>query len=132
LFTPGASPLHARAHYVGADGRTHTLELWRSASTIRRTTDDRVTLVAERPAHGEERYQIIDLPRKRAYHATRTNLYRIGTFPDFDTLATMLPRPMAKIDPLHKREQTPFGPCDWYAAKVDGASGPVTTLCWSK
>jgi hypothetical protein len=120
----GGPPIALRARVVDGAGEAHTLALWRDGGHLRRDTDDRVQLLVERRDGADDRYHVVDRAHGRVFHAARTNLYRIGAFPDWSTLASLLPR---RNEPLRDRGagRTRAGACRWYDA-------PGAQICWSQ
>ena len=123
----GAPPVHARVRYRDAAGAEHRLELWRTPTALRRDTDGALSLVVERRPGGDDQYHVIQRAAGRAYDVSRDQLYRIGSFPEWTQLATLLARPRAdvRVVPLARTsvESTP-GRCRWYQAGSE-------QICWS-
>ncbi|HEX8951133.1 MAG TPA: hypothetical protein VF997_06245 [Polyangia bacterium] len=128
LFSADGGPsLHARARYRDAAGAEHRLELWRTAKALRRDTDDALSVVVERRAGGDDQYHVIQRAGGRAYDVSRDALYRIGSFPEWSRLATLLARPRGEVRvvPLERApERTAAGTCRWYDAGNE-------RICWS-
>lgn len=123
----GGPPVHARARYRDAAGAEHRLELWRTAKALRRDTDDTLSLVVERRPGGDDQYHVIERGAGRAYDVSRDALYRIGSFPEWASLATLLARPRGEVRvvPLARAgERTAAGTCRWYDAGDE-------RICWS-
>ena len=123
----GAPPVHAVARYRDAAGGEHRLELWRTATALRRDTDGALSIVVERRAGGDDQYHVIHRAAGRAYDVSRDALYRIGSFPEWTTLATLLTRPRGEVAIValpRAAEQTAAGSCRWYEAGHE-------RICWS-
>jgi hypothetical protein len=104
------------AHYLDASGASHELHMWRDGDRVRRDTDGQLQIFVE-----DDRYQVIDLARGRAYRAHRASLARIGSFPDRELLGSLaLPPPKAL-----GRDKTPVGSCRWYG-------DADKRVCWSE
>ena len=133
LFSADDGPaLHARVRYRDGAGKEHRLELWRTARALRRDTDGQLSLVVERRAGGDDAYHLINRAGARAYDVSRGQLHRIGSFPDWTTLATLLTRPHGEVRvaaSARGESRTPAGACRWYEA-----STPKTQerICWSR
>jgi hypothetical protein len=128
----GAPAVHARVRYRDAAGKEHRLELWRTARALRRDTDEKLSLVVERGAHGDDRYHVVNHATERGYDVSRDQLYRIGSFPEWTQLATLLTRPRGdvRVEASARADaSTPAGACRWYEA-----STPTTheRICWSR
>ncbi len=123
----GAPPVHAVVRYRDGHGAEHRLELWRTAKALRRDTDAALSIVVERRPDGDDQYHVIHRASGRAYDVSRDALYRIGSFPEWAQLATLLTRPRgeARVAPLSRATvETAAGRCRWYEA------GPER-ICWS-
>ena len=109
-------------------GRSHRLKVWRQGKTqVRRETDGWLNVYAVRQPGGEVQYRIIDLRYRQSIRITRENLYRIGAFSDWWSLAHVLTRPYGDITIAaqgKRRERTKHGACRWY--ELEGAQ-----VCWS-
>lgn len=125
--------IHIKASYVDGKGRSHDLEVWRDGDQrIRRRTDDKLELLAEKASSGEYAFRIVDLAKKRLIEVNRTNLYRIGVFADWPALAGMLTRPKGPhtLTPGSRpKERSQIGECRWVRLEIRG-SGPQE-ICWS-
>lgn len=127
----GAPSVHARVRYRDAAGTEHRLELWRTPKALRRDTDDALTIVVERRAGGDDQYHVVRRADGRAYDVSRDTLYRMGSFPAWTQLATLLTRPHGDVAlaPLPRAaEQTAAGSCRWYEATAPKAQ---ERICWS-
>ncbi len=128
----GAPTVHARVRYRDDAGKEHRLEIWRAAAALRRDTDERLSLVVERRPGGDDQYHVVDRAGGRAYDVSRAELYRIGSFPDWAQLATLLTRPRGEVrlEPSAKGEsRMPAGACRWYDASTNTAR---ERICWSR
>jgi hypothetical protein len=123
----GAGPMHARAHYRDSAGGEHTLEVWRTERAIRRDTDGKLTLIVERGSDGDNTYHVIDRVRNRRYDVARSNSYRIGSFPEWGQMASLLTTPAgnARVVPLARPSSNG---CRWYEITARGSRERV---CWS-
>jgi len=135
VFSLAGAPkgVHLTASYLDSKGRSHALELWRDGdSRLRRRTDDKLDLFAEKTKGGDYTFRLIDLAAKRLFEVSRTNLARIGVFPDFPALAGILARPKVAHS-LHRDgrpiERTRVGDCGWVRLEVKG--GGSKDICWS-
>jgi hypothetical protein len=127
----GAGQVHLRARYRDAQGREHALELWRSGNLLRRDTDGKLALYVERRADHDDRYRVVDRARGVAYRARRSSLFRVGAFPDWASLASLLTRPRGVEQvtaPKVAPGETAFGRCRWYELSAPNATRRV---CWS-
>ena len=128
----GAPPLHARVRYVDAAGREHRLELWRTKKALRRDTDGALSLVVERRAGGDDEYHVVQRSGDRAYDVSREQLHRIGSFPEWTQLATLLTRPRGDVRVAamtRPATKTAAGACRWYEASTDKTH---ERICWSR
>ncbi|MDB4964610.1 MAG: hypothetical protein JWN44_299 [Myxococcales bacterium] len=69
----------------------------------------------------------------RAYDASRGSLYRIGSFPQWNQLATLLTRPAGDVRVAAlavPEEHTAAGTCRWYEATADATH--AERICWSR
>ena len=108
--------VHFRARYQDQAGASHAVQVWRDGNRLRRDTDDRLAMYVEHKPGADDRFEVIDRSRAVAYKVSRLNLFRIGSFPDWTGLASMLVRPRAnaEVTPAGERpEQTPAGTCRW-------------------
>jgi hypothetical protein len=113
--------LFVQAHYVDAGGATHTLQLWRDGQKLRRETDGKLGLFVEHRIDGDDRYRVIDRARGRAFSVSRVNLHRIGSFPDWNNLASLATPPKGRSG---AREHTAAGECRWVGDQKQ-------QVCWS-
>ena len=125
--------VHVKASYTDGKGRSHELEMWRDGDRrLRRRTDDKLELHAEKQGGGEYAFRLIDLAKKRLLEVNRTNLYRIGVFADWPALAGMItkPKPAHTLRPgARPKEKTPVGECRWVHLEIKG--GGAQEICWS-
>jgi len=126
--------LHYSASYV-AGGQTHAVEAWRLRDQrLRRRTDGKLETHLFKPAgQAEWRMVVLDLPRKVRTDIDRTNLYRIGHFTDWFSMAHALARPhgayaLTALAAPPATDEQPLSACRWYALTQGGA---VSHLCWS-
>lgn len=134
-FTDRNEPgqVHYRATY-SLDGAEHRIEVWRDRSvSLRRRTDDAIeTHVFRPPGEVEWKMVVLDLKRKIRTDVDRTNLYRIGHFTDWFSLAHALTRPIGPYELSALREPVtnaaPVAPCRWYLLTQAERSNKV---CWS-
>jgi hypothetical protein len=117
--------LHLRADYRDARG-AHTLELWRDGAELRRDTDGQLSLFV---AHGgdDDRFHVVDRRRGVEYQVRRTNLYRIGSFPTWTGMVSLLTRPAGTttVRATGDSARTSVGECRWFDA------GRRQRVCWS-
>jgi hypothetical protein len=126
----GAPTVHARVRYRDPAGKEHRLEIWRSARALRRDTDEKLSLVVERRPGGDDQYHVVNRAGGRAYDVSRDQLYRIGSFPEWTQLATLLTRPKGELRvDAGKEAHTAAGACRWYEASTDKAR---ERICWSR
>ena len=133
----GAPALHAKARYRDAGGNEHRLELWRTARALRRDTDARLSLIVERRAGGADEYHVVqraggdaDGGPGRAYDVSRDQLNRMGSFPEWTQLATLLTRPRGEVTvTAHEEAKTAAGSCRWYEATAERTR---ERICWSR
>jgi hypothetical protein len=108
--------VHLRASYVDGKGGAHQLELWRDGDRLRRDTDAKLSLFVAHDPGGEDRYRVVDRSRGILYDVARTNLFRLGSFVDWDSLTT-LQGPAARRARLRPTGEpdgtTPAGRCRW-------------------
>jgi len=125
--------VHLKASYLDAKGASHDLEVWRDGDArLRRRTDDKIDLFAEKTGTGEYAFHLVDLDKKRLIEVSRTNLYRIGVFTDWSALAGMLTRPKGAhtLRPdVRPRQKTRAGECRWIRLEVQ--AGGAKEICWS-
>lgn len=133
---PSAADVHAVVRYRGSDGAWHRLELWRHGDrSVHRRTDDRLDVFVARDerAAGGLRYQVRDARRGTLIEVDRANLFRIGIFSDWASLAHLLREPAEPVT----LARGPAASCpDAVAVRVTpvaaGASAaPVREVCWS-
>ena len=128
-----ARQLHYRASY-SVDGKAHQVDVWRDGEQrLKRRTDDTLETVIFKPARENEwRMVVLDLPRKIRTDIDRSNLYRIGHFTDWFSLAHALARPsgaytLTALAAAPAQDQ-PLSACRWYALRRGAA---VSHICWS-
>lgn len=128
-----ARQLHYRASYI-VDGKAHQVDVWRDgALRLKRRTDDTLETHVFKPAKENEwRMVVLDLPRKIRTDIDRSNLYRIGHFTDWFSLAHALARPsgaytLTALASAPAADQ-PLSACRWYALQRGAA---VSHICWS-
>ena len=137
-FPTSAAPDHVffKARYVGKDGASHSLEVWRDGNQrLRRVTDDRLDLVVTVDGRGESSYRLADRANHILFRADRTSLYRIGRFSDWRGLAHVLdvPRRSYTLTKLPVEAETASTlPCAWYQLEVADDGTPVRRICWSR
>jgi hypothetical protein len=128
----GAPALHARVRYVDAGGKEHRLELWRTAKALRRDTDGALSFVVERRPGGNDEYHVVQRTGDRAYDVSREQLHRIGSFPEWTQLATLLTRPRGevRVEAMARADgKAAAGSCRWYDAATDETH---LHICWSR
>ncbi len=130
-----APDLHIKARYSDKQTHEHVLELWRSGDAhLRRTTDKRIDIHVDKGDDGEYHYQIADLEKRILVQVDRTNLYRIGTFSDWPSLAHILIRPKGEyaLTPITRHAGKIAGrTCKWY--RLDqGEPREASEICWSR
>jgi hypothetical protein len=124
---------HYRATY-SLNGQEHQVEIWRDRNVnLKRRTDDAIeTHVFKPPGQVEWKMVVLDLKRKIRTDIDRTNLYRIGHFTDWFSLAHSLTRPNGPYDlaTLHEpvASAAPIATCRWYLLTQGERSSKV---CWS-
>jgi hypothetical protein len=126
----GAPPIHLRATYRDARGAEHRLELWRDGGRVRRDTDDRLQVFAVR-AGVEDRFWVVDRSRAILFTASRTTLFRLGSFRSWEGLATSLepPAPGARVTRLARQTGSAAGArCTWWSS---GSGAAEQRICWS-
>lgn len=134
-FSTRTSPkaIHFRASYADGAGKAHALEVWREGDErLRRDTDGKMSLYVKKRAGGEYEYEVIDRENKTRVEVSRTNLYRIGVFSDWPSLATNLTKPPGAVTlTVGKRGtlRTKIGDCRWI--RVEAPPAPAREICWS-
>jgi hypothetical protein len=126
--------LHYSAGYV-AGGQAHTVEAWRLREQhLRRRTDGKLETHVFKPAGQTEwRMVVLDLPRRIRTDIDRSNLYRIGHFTDWFSMAHALARPhgayaLTALATAPAADEQPLQACRWYALAQGGAASHI---CWS-
>ena len=131
-----AKDVYADAHFLGSDGTTHRLQLWRHGSEfLHRRTDETLDLyLRQAGVKGDYSYRLIDHHRRVAMAVTRNQLYRIGVFSDWFGLAHVLDRPKSEFvvrtaAPLPRERAAG---CSWRLL-VRGGQGSTenSRICWS-
>ena len=125
--------VHLKATYLDGKGKPHALEVWRDGDRhLRRRTDNALDLFADKAAGGDYAFRLVDHARLRLVEVSRTNLYRIGVFADFPSLAGLLARPKGAYA-LHRearpKSRLPAGECRWVRLEPQGAR--AQSICWS-
>jgi hypothetical protein len=125
--------VHLKATYADGKGASHDLEIWRDGDRrLRRRTDTKLDLFAEKTVSSDYAFRLVDLENKRIFEVNRTNLYRIGVFTDWPALAGILVRPRgphALRREARPVERTPAGECRWIQLTVQ--AGGSKSICWS-
>jgi len=124
------------AHFVGSDGATHRLQLWRHGDEfLHRRTDALLDLyLRQTEKKGDYAYRLIDHRRRVSMDVSRNQLYRIGVFSDWFGLAHVLDRPKVEfvvrvVPPLPKERLTD---CSWRLLVRGGKqSKDHARICWS-
>ncbi|HEY2748803.1 MAG TPA: hypothetical protein VGL86_29485 [Polyangia bacterium] len=132
LFSAEGGPaVHASARYRDAAGNEHRLELWRTPRALRRDTDEKLAMIVERRHGSDDEYHVVQLGQNgRAYDVSRDSLYRMGSFPEWSQLATMLTRPAGELRIDGGAEATTTaGACRWYEVTRESAR---ERICWSR
>jgi hypothetical protein len=127
----GAPAVHLRATYRDGRQAEHRLQLWREGGRVRRDTDDRLQVFAER-AGAEDRFWVVDRKRALLFGASRTTLYRLGSFRSWEGLAASLepPAPTARVTRLRRRPASAAGAtCHWWSL---GSGAAAQHVCWSR
>ena len=131
-----AKDVHLDAHFVGSDGATHRLQLWRHGSEfLHRRTDEVLDLFLRQAGKkGDYAYRLVDHRRRVSMDVSRNQLYRIGVFSDWFGLAHVLDRPktefaVREVAPL-PGERLPG--CSWRLLVRGGKPAQDRTrICWS-
>ncbi len=132
LFSADGGPaVHATARFRDAAGGEHRLELWRTAKALRRDTDEKMAMIVERRLWNDDEYHVLRLGENgRAYDVARDSLYRMGSFPEWSQLATMLTRPAGEVRVEAGAEaSTAAGACRWYEVTRENGR---ERICWSR
>ncbi len=134
----GSSDVHMKARFRGADGRDHTLEVWRAGETfVHRRTDDRLDLYVQADAAraGGYAYRLIDHARRVVIDVDRSNLHRIGVFAEWEALAHVIapPKSAYTVEALtHDKPGNAAGACEWRRITSMSSSGSsYSDVCWS-
>jgi len=128
--------LYLDAHYVGSDGASHRLQLWRRGTDfLHRRTDDALDLYLERAdGQSDYRYRMLDHRRRVAISVNRGHLYRIGIFSDWFGLAHVVDHPKSRftvraalaLSDEHRRD------CTWRLLVRETPNGrDRSRICWS-
>jgi hypothetical protein len=127
-----------RMHYAATyrlAGAQHRVEAWRDANQrLKRRTDDALeTFVSRKPGAVEWSMTVLDLKRRIRTDVDRTNLYRIGHFTDWFSLAHSLTRPAASytlsaLPSAAVPHAVPVEACSWYALRQQSRTSKI---CWS-
>ena len=139
-----AKDVYLDAHFVGSDGTSHRLQLWRhGAQFLRRRTDEALDLyVHQAERAGDYSYRLIDHYRRVSIDVRRNQLYRIGVFSDWFGLAHVLDRPKTEfvartVAALPQERQLPRlkesqMDCAWRSLqRGNRRSQDITRICWS-
>lgn len=133
VFTlPAAAPaLEAEVRYQDARGMPHTLHLWREGHRLRRLTDERLDLLAERD--GETYHQsLVDRSRHLQILLEEEDLQGVGLLLHWEELATLLRPPtgtyhLARSD--RDDESVDSHACRWYFLQN---AGRQWNICWAR
>ena len=131
-----ARDVYLDAHFLGSDGATHRLQLWRHGTEfLHRRTDEALDLyLTQTGKKGDYAYRLVDHHRRVSMAVSRNQLYRIGVFSDWFGLAHVLDRPktefVVRAVPSLPKEK-PTG-CSWRLL-VSGGKGSAehSRVCWS-
>lgn len=136
-----APDVYLDAHFVGSDGSSHRLQLWRHGTAfVHRRTDESLDLyLSQVGKKGDYAYRLVDHRRRVSTDVRRNQLYRIGVFSDWFGLAHVLDRPKSEfvvraIAPLPKERQPKEGQtdCSWrILVRGRKASADESRICWS-
>ena len=132
-------PLHFVAHYQDRRG-AHRLEEWRQGTEhLRRRTDDRIDLHADRigAVHAGQPadylWQIVDIEKKVDHRISTHAMLQTGMIYSFWSMAHVLVRPAGRSALVALPEQAPVRVggvgCEWYVLQPD--SQPATRVCWA-
>jgi hypothetical protein len=127
-----AKNVHFIAKYIDRNGKIHQLEYWRvSDKKLKRSTDGKVEIYAFKTKEGDYQYLILDKQRSTLLKISRTNLYRLGAFYDWYSLAHILKRPVSyRIEKLDKKPYSLGNySCKWYLVSEPSQTYSV---CWSE
>ena len=131
-----ARDVYLDAHFLGSDGASHRLQLWRHGTEfLHRRTDDALDLyLSQAGKKGDYAYRLIDHHRRVSMAVSRNQLYRIGVFSDWFGLAHVLDRPKTEfvvraVSPLSREKLTG---CSWRLLVRGGkAAQEHSRICWS-
>ena len=134
-----AKDVHLEAHFLGSDGTTHRLQLWRHGTQfLHRRTDEVLDLYLSKAGNkGDYAYRLIDHRRRVSMDVRRNQLYRIGVFSDWFGLAHVLDRPKSEfvaraVDPLPQEKKERQMDCAWRLLVRGGKESPDRSrICWS-
>ena len=131
-----ARDVYLDAHFLGSDGATHRLQLWRHGTEfLHRRTDEALDLyLSQAGKKGDYAYRLVDHHRRVSMAVSRNQLYRIGVFSDWFGLAHVLDRPktefVVRASPALPKEK-PTG-CSWRLLVRGGkGSSEHSRICWS-
>ncbi len=131
--------LHFVAHYQDRRG-AHRLEEWRQGTEhLRRRTDDRIDLHADRieAAHAGQPadyvWQIVDIEKKIDNRISTHAMLQTGMIYSFWSMAHVLVRPAGHSTLVALRGEAPLRvnevACTWYVIQPEGQ--PSTRVCWA-
>ncbi len=134
--TAAKGEVYLDAHFVGSDGASHRLQLWRKGTEfLHRKTDEALDLYLEHlDGKDDYTYRLLDHRRRLLIGVNRNHLYRIGVFSDWFGLAHVLDRPKTQYSvraaaPLPDEEQRA---CTWRLLIRQGEeSSSQSRVCWS-
>ncbi|WP_417067061.1 hypothetical protein [Niveibacterium terrae] len=134
-FTSRGEPrhLHFEARFL-LNAKLHEVEVWREGSRqLRRRTDAAIETFLQKPEKDAEWHMsVLDLKRRIRTDIDRSNLYRVGHFTDWFSLAHALVRPTGSYS-LTRSEapegaEKPLRSCRWYALSQQAQQ---SRICWS-
>jgi len=131
-----ARDVYLDAHFLGSDGASHRLQLWRHGEEfLHRRTDETLDLyLSQAGKKGDYAYRLVDHNRRVSMVVSRNQLYRIGVFSDWFGLTHVLDRPKTEfvvrvVPPLPKEKPTG---CSWRLLVRSGKGAPdLSRICWS-
>ncbi len=139
-----AKHVYLEAHYLGSDGASHRLQLWRHGTEfLHRRTDGVLDLyLSQAGTRGDYAYRLIDHRRRLSLDVKRNQLYRIGVFSDWFGLAHVLDRPKSEfvvraIAPLKnergaRQDRQNRMDCSWrLLVSGDKNMTDHARICWS-
>jgi len=122
--------IHYRAHVADRSQQVHSVEAWREAERLRRSSDGVLDLYAARTVSGVSTV-LVDKRSGQVVRGDQGSLLRAGHVEAWSELAYVLVRPAGKFDLMRAGRPKMVSGTSCQPYRVVRGDGTAFTFCWS-